>query len=712
VWGAAKYFHPYLAEKDIDWDQALIKAIPRVESAQSASAYREAVDSMLSVLGDAGTRAHITGQIERPEQSHARPSGGEQPSVSLTDDQIAIVVANDWSQFAGSLAKAGAFRQALIDGSKAKAMVLDLRNLRALPSSGFWYVTAFLQVLPAVLPQDLALASTRYRMYSGYPTQTGGGYRGYYGAFVNADSGILRAEHSSGTAKPVAIVINSGSAGLENVLSGLQSARLATIIQDGSEALDNGGGFYTMQLTHDVAATIRSGEFVNPDGRIGFAADVVVPADPTGNSAITAALDIVRGKRSVPERGGAATPAVVQSRLEKSYPEMAAPSKEYRLLALFRLYHVITYFYPYKQLLDRSWDDVLMEYIPKLESAEGAQEYGLTIARLVSNLQDSHGAMRNTALQEYVGTHQPPLEVKSIEGSTVITHIFEQSAGTAGLSVGDVILAVDGEGTSERRERLAPLFAASTPQALRRRIDQAVLGGAKDSQMTLRVRSGSGAVTEVRLTRSIVSRKALRETPVYSVLPSGFGYIDLERLSPSDVDSGFEAVKHTPGLIFDIRGYPKGVFMTVAARLIDKETIAARFQTPTPQSPDPSEVSRVEFLQNAYPSADWKYHGKVVALINEEAISQSEHTCLFLEAAAHAKFVGTPTNGANGDVTQTVLPGGITVNFSGHDVRHADGRQLQRLGIQPDVRAEPTIEGIRAGRDEVLEKAVEYLKKN
>ena len=56
-----------------------------------------------------------------------------------------------------------------------------------------------------------------------------------------------------------------------------------------------------------------------------------------------------------------------------------------------------------------------------------------------------------------------------------------------------------------------------------------------------------------------------------------------------------------------------------------------------------------------------------------------------------------------------VLPGGITVNFTGHDVRHADGRQLQRVGIQPHVRVAPTIAGIRAGRDEVLEKAIEFL---
>jgi C-terminal processing protease CtpA/Prc len=72
-------------------------------------------------------------------------------------------------------------------------------------------------------------------------------------------------------------------------------------------------------------------------------------------------------------------------------------------------------------------------------------------------------------------------------------------------------------------------------------------------------------------------------------------------------------------------------------------------------------------------------------------------------------FVGTPTNGANGDVTFMVLPGNLAVSFTGHNVRHADGRQLQRVGIQPTVRAAPTIAGIAAGRDEVLEAAVGHL---
>ena len=98
-------------------------------------------------------------------------------------------------------------------------------------------------------------------------------------------------------------------------------------------------------------------------------------------------------------------------------------------------------------------------------------------------------------------------------------------------------------------------------------------------------------------------------------------------------------------------------------------------------------------------------------LIDENAQSQSEHTALFFEAARpDITFTGTPTAGANGDVTNLVLPGNIKVSFSGHGVRPADGRQLQRIGIQPAIKVIPTIKGIIAGRDEILEAAVKYLK--
>src|SRR6185503_97191 len=59
VWGVVKYFHPFLAYREIDWDKALVEAIPRVNAAKNARDYQAALDQMLTVLNDKCTRAAI-----------------------------------------------------------------------------------------------------------------------------------------------------------------------------------------------------------------------------------------------------------------------------------------------------------------------------------------------------------------------------------------------------------------------------------------------------------------------------------------------------------------------------------------------------------------------------------------------------------------------------------------------------------------------------
>ena len=207
-----------------------------------------------------------------------------------------------------------------------------------------------------------------------------------------------------------------------------------------------------------------------------------------------------------------------------------------------------------------------------------------------------------------------------------------------------------------------------------------------------------------------------RTTSEVSILP-GVGYVDLGRLQYKDVDRMFERIKSTRATIFDMRGYPNGTAWAIAPRLSKRNRpVAALFSRPILDGAaftdnDISAPPEYQFQQRLPDAKGERYAGRVVMLIDEETVSQAEHTCLFFEAATNVTFIGTPTSGVNGDVTNMVLPGGITASFTGHAVRHADGRQLQRIGIQPTIRVAPTIAGMAAGRDEVLDAAVKFLAK-
>ncbi len=115
------------------------------------------------------------------------------------------------------------------------------------------------------------------------------------------------------------------------------------------------------------------------------------------------------------------------------------------------------------------------------------------------------------------------------------------------------------------------------------------------------------------------------------------------------------------------------------------------------------------FDQPVGPAQGSRYLEPTVMLVDERTISQAEHSGLFFSAFNGTTFVGSQTAGANGDISTFTVPGDIRLTLSGHDVRHADGRQLQQVGLPITVTARPTIAGLHAGRDEVLEAGVRHL---
>jgi C-terminal processing protease CtpA/Prc len=283
-----------------------------------------------------------------------------------------------------------------------------------------------------------------------------------------------------------------------------------------------------------------------------------------------------------------------------------------------------------------------------------------------------------------------------------------------------VIMKVDGVDAGQRMAERLKYTAHSTPQSgTFWSAESSLTQGPKDSTAIYTIRDIHDHEREVKVTRKPEYKsKSIgdRTGDVLKVLPGNIGYADLDRLSVSQVDEMFNKFRDCPAIIFDGRGYPHGTAWSIAPRLTDRnDVVAARFRRPEPvptNLPDGEMADSQEaktFAQRLPRTEKWRYHGTTVMLIDERAMSQAEHTGLFLEAANGTKFIGSATQGADGDVTSLSVPGGIFVHFSGQGVSHADGRQLQRVGLKPDIEVFPTLAGIRTGRDEVLDAAIYYL---
>lgn len=698
IWGAAKFFHPYLAYRNIDWDAALIDAIPRVKAAQSSDEYAAAIGGLLAHLDDPATR------VVSPEEFDMEAPAEDPPPATE---------ALKWSGGVAALRAAPLTRLAhtdliaALDGlvrdlEGAESIVVDLRG-----AANYLVLKQLEGIAPRFLDGSAQQPSTRTRMHSGYTTD-GAGSGGYSSGFYVTHGLVVQGAGGPLASKPLAFVVDAYN-GVPGWVSALQAAGRARIVFVGDP--ESSGPLEVVELPEGVRVLLRTGELIQSDGTLGVAPDVVLEDGGTAaeffdTSAGRAAVATLTG--DTPKRTERRLTAPVNPyRREKRYEDTPFPSLEHRLLALFRYWTVMDLFFPYKQHLDRPWEEVLAEGIPSLEAAGDETEYALALAAVIAQTRDTHCFLYAPAFQRWIGTHAPAMRVRLVEDRTVVVHLAEP---VEGMVVGDVVLSVDGEAAEARRDRLRPYISASTPQAMEWRLHNMLLNGAEGSDAILEIERTDGTRVSVSVPRTqTYVPPGERDTPTFGVLPSGFGYFDLARLMVHEVDDAFEAVRGTPGLIIDDRCYPNGTAWAIAPRFAEHEFVGALFRRPEPRSPSPTLRSELEMKQTLRASDKWRYDKPVVVLINGEAISQAEHTCLLIDAACKPTFVGSATNGANGDVTSIQLPGGVRTMFSGHDVRHADGRQLQRIGVQPDVEVHPTVKGLRAGRDEVLDAAIEVL---
>jgi C-terminal processing protease CtpA/Prc len=707
LWGTVRYVHPFLAYRDLDWDAPLIKAIPKVEAARTRDEYAAAVGEMLAALGDPATT--VSSQDPR-----GKPTDGEgQPVWSWLDGKILVVrITNYLDLERDFLAARGKMERLKPVISKSEGILFDLRALT--PGTQPGMMTGVFQPIGNwLVSREVVGPAERSLLHSGYMPQTGMTSGGYFSAFVTPAATRFVPEPGA-KARRVAFVVNARSE-LPHVALALQGSGDAALIAEGplSDSV-----FVTttgVDLGEGVAARVRTTEYVaGPGGPAEIRADVQVTPCPEAGPSIPsyeAALNFLRGGLDLTQPGRTARvlPALVVPRADRTYQDNEYPGREYRLLAAFRFWNVIHYFFPYKHLIGEDWDAILDEFIPKLEAARDAREYALALAEMATHTRDSHVSVRARALAEFFGTAAPPVELREIEGEPVVTRLGTVEAVKAsGLGVGDVVLKIDGEPVRDRMRRLGRYITASTPQAHTRMILSRLLGGSAGSRITLTVRDRDGHERErplIRLSTGAFFGLA-GDGEVLQLLEGNIGYADLRRLTVAQVDAMFERFQDAKGIIFDMRGYPRGTAWAIAPRINTKGARhAAEFRRPFVAGEGFSYGS-FHFLQ-PIPARNGKplYRGKTVMLIDERAISQAEHTGLFFEAANGTTFIGSPTAGANGDVTTLTVPGGIVISFSGHDVRHADGRQVQRVGLVPHIEVRPTIRGIRDGRDEVLERA-------
>ncbi|HEX3095457.1 MAG TPA: S41 family peptidase [Candidatus Angelobacter sp.] len=398
-------------------------------------------------------------------------------------------------------------------------------------------------------------------------------------------------------------------------------------------------------------------------------------------------------------------------RHELSYSQVKFPDPGFQLLALYRFWNIFEYWSPNRDITGEDWGKVLAEFIPRITLAKSKDDYTLQVMALIGRAHDGHANLWSSlAVRPPTGNCQFPVTVRFIENQAVVyDNIGQEAAKESGLAIGDAITEIDGVPIKKLVEAWMPYYTGSNDAARLRDIAMFMTRGKCGEASAGILRDGKPlALKPKRVPVPSQSMGFTHDLPgeTFQLLSKDVAYLKLSTVKAADAAHYVESAAGTKALIIDIRNYPSEFMVFVLGQLlVGNETPFARFTFGDLANPGAFHWTEPERLKPEKPL----YTGKIAILVDEGSISQAEYTSMAFRASPRAIVVGSTTAGADGNVSGFALPGGLNTMISGIGVFYPDKKPTQRIGILPDFEVRPTIAGIRAGRDEVLEEALRQV---
>jgi C-terminal processing protease CtpA/Prc len=408
---------------------------------------------------------------------------------------------------------------------------------------------------------------------------------------------------------------------------------------------------------------------------------------------------------TLPHAGGRAEPVVY---------ERTGDDRTTRLADVVIAWNVFQHFYPYFDVVKTDWPAELPKALRSAATDANGVAFQKTLERLVAALHDGHGRVSSTRMQAML---VPPVTLDWVEKQFVVTRV--RTGAVEGVAPGDRVLKIDGKPIDEAAAEARSLISAATDGWMRSRTASELSKCNPDTrrmQLELEPFAAPGTSKSVVLDCAFPKFKDpetyTEPRPVEKVaeLEPGIFYVDLDRVDDNDWAAAVPRLAAAKGIVFDMRGYPAGPGIQSLAHLTDNTIRSARWNIPTPNMPDRLDSP---FVESGWPVAPQKpyFTAKRAFLIDGRAISYAETVMGIVENFKLGEIVGEPTAGTNGNVNPFKLPGGYTISWTGMKVLKHDGSQHHGIGIVPTVPASRTRKGVSEGKDEILMKGLEVVKR-
>jgi len=382
------------------------------------------------------------------------------------------------------------------------------------------------------------------------------------------------------------------------------------------------------------------------------------------------------------------------------------------------IWSIFANFFPYFSQINVDWQ---AELLPLLRSCVNNNRVELErqLHLSLTKLQDNHIYLLSPNTHRWLGSFYTPVRFEWVENKLVAVH---KTPAVTDIALGDELVEVNGRPVQDVVAEMSQYALTSPHRAANTVAVLYLLRGYRDTSFQLTLRNATGQLVQSTqqatqnglFAREVYARLSQQQLPQFQQLSADIAYVNVSKTAPDNLNSTLNQIRQSKAVVLDLRNYPQSWegWQSLLAYFAPQSMSSLPMFYHFANHPDPQLRYTSRVLQTRA-SQGPRLTMPVVILSARYSVSQNEH------ALGYAQSIGIPvlgetTAGINGNITPFNLlggadAGGLSGMFTGMVVNQHDGSPLIGVGIQPDIPAPLTIEGIRQQKDVQLEAAVRYL---
>ncbi len=367
-------------------------------------------------------------------------------------------------------------------------------------------------------------------------------------------------------------------------------------------------------------------------------------------------------------------------------------------------WNIFKHFYPYFDVVKVDWEKEMETALSKCYKDRNRNDFMMTLQQFTAPVKDGHIRVSGGTLQ----LSRPPISWEWIENKLVITEVCDSNLN---LKVGDIVTEIDSMTPEKYFEMIESRISAGTPGWMAYRANLESLVGGRFIKLNI---VANNKRMELRRNSDVYAKGcnqgSFAQKTAYRFLQDSIIYLNIDIIEMKTIDSLLPELKKARAIICDLRGYPNSNHKFINYLLKENDNDKWMF---VPRFIYPDQENLAGYADYGWSMRIMEPHlkAKIIFIIDGSAISYAESYMGFIEGHKLATIIGQPTAGTNGNVNNFSLPGGYYIFWTGMKVLKHDGSQQHGIGILPNVYVSKTIQGVKEGRDEFLEKAIELAKK-